>query len=64
MAEVTTSEMQNAQRGISGVPFYIINNQYGVSGAQPSEVFTKALLEISTENVSEGEACDVESNEC
>ena len=64
MAEVTTSEMQNAQRGISGVPFYIINNQYGVSGAQPSEVFAKALLEISSENVSEGEACDVESEEC
>ena len=26
MTEVTTSEMQNAQRGISGVPFYIINH--------------------------------------
>jgi predicted DsbA family dithiol-disulfide isomerase len=52
MVEVTTSEMQNAQRGISGVPFYIINNQYGVSGAQPSEVFAKALLEIRTENSS------------
>jgi predicted DsbA family dithiol-disulfide isomerase len=50
LVEVTTSEMQNAQRGISGVPFYIINNQYGVSGAQPSEVFAKALLEISIEN--------------
>jgi predicted DsbA family dithiol-disulfide isomerase len=56
--------MQNAPRGISGVPFYIINNQYGVSGAQPSEIFTKALLEISTENVSDDQACDVESKEC
>ena len=64
MVEVTTSEMQNAQRGISGVPFYIINNQYGVSGAQPSEVFAKALLEIGSENVAEGEACDVGSKEC
>jgi predicted DsbA family dithiol-disulfide isomerase len=64
MVEVTTSEMQNAPRGISGVPFYIINNQYGVSGAQPSEIFTKALLEISTENVSDDQACDVESKEC
>ena len=64
LVEVTTAEMQNAQRGISGVPFYIINNQYGVSGAQPSEVFVKALLEISAENVSDGQACDVESKEC
>lgn len=64
MVEVTTSEMQNAQRGISGVPFYIINNQYGVSGAQPSEVFARALLEISAENTTAGEACDIESKEC
>jgi predicted DsbA family dithiol-disulfide isomerase len=64
MVEVTTSEMQNAQRGISGVPFYIINNQYGVSGAQPSEVFSKALLEICAENMSDGQACDIESKEC
>lgn len=64
MVEVTTSEMQNAQRGISGVPFYIINNQYGVSGAQPSEVFARALLEISAENTTAGEACGIESKEC
>jgi predicted DsbA family dithiol-disulfide isomerase len=64
LVEVTTAEMQNAQRGISGVPFYIINNQYGVSGAQPSEIFAKAFLEISAENVAEGEVCDVESKDC
>jgi predicted DsbA family dithiol-disulfide isomerase len=64
LVEVTTKEMQNAQRGISGVPFYIINNQYGVSGAQPSDVFAKAFLEISSENIVEGEACDVESKDC
>jgi predicted DsbA family dithiol-disulfide isomerase len=50
LVEVTTEEMQNAQRGITGVPFYIINNKFGVSGAQPSEVFAKALLEINIEN--------------
>jgi predicted DsbA family dithiol-disulfide isomerase len=64
LIEVTTEEMQNAQRGISGVPFYIINNQYGVSGAQPSEVFAKAFLEISSQSITEGEACDVESKDC
>ncbi len=64
LIEVTTSEMQNAQRGISGVPFYIINNQYGVSGAQPSEIFVKALLEISEENISAEKVCDVGSTDC
>jgi predicted DsbA family dithiol-disulfide isomerase len=64
LVEVTTEEMQNAQRGISSVPFYIINNQYGVSGAQPSEVFAKAFLEISAQSITEGEACDVESKDC
>ncbi|NOS93299.1 MAG: DsbA family oxidoreductase [Cyclobacteriaceae bacterium] len=45
--EVVAKEKLNVQRGISGVPFFIINNQYGVSGAQPSEVFANAFLEIS-----------------
>ncbi len=63
VVDVTTEEMQNAQRGISGVPFYIINNQYGLSGAQPSEVFAEALLEISAEKASAGDACDVETEE-
>ncbi len=45
--EVLAEEKLNGQRGISGVPFFIINNQYGVSGAQPSEVFANAFLEIS-----------------
>jgi predicted DsbA family dithiol-disulfide isomerase len=41
--EVKKMEQVNYQRGISGVPFYIINNKYGVSGAQPSDVFYKIL---------------------
>lgn len=62
-AEVKLEEQLNYQRGISGVPFYIINNKYGVSGAQPAEVFVNALTEIGSETVT-GEACDVDSKEC
>jgi predicted DsbA family dithiol-disulfide isomerase len=29
--------------GISGVPFFVIDGQYGISGAQPSEIFAAAL---------------------
>ena len=35
--------------GISGVPFFIINNKYGLSGAQPSEVFVQALTTVREE---------------
>ncbi|MDQ4489972.1 DsbA family oxidoreductase [Sinomonas sp. ASV486] len=29
--------------GIQGVPFFVLDNKYGVSGAQPAELFTQAL---------------------
>ena len=50
LVEVELEERMNAQRGISGVPYFIINNKYGVSGAQPTEVFQKALLDIARES--------------
>jgi predicted DsbA family dithiol-disulfide isomerase len=38
--------LQSAARGITGVPFFIINGQYGVSGAQPVENLVSALDHI------------------
>jgi predicted DsbA family dithiol-disulfide isomerase len=51
LIEVELEERMNSQRGISGVPYFIINNTYGVSGAQPSDVFEKAFLDIAKETV-------------
>ncbi|MBK5278881.1 MAG: DsbA family oxidoreductase [Bacteroidia bacterium] len=51
VVEVEMEERMNAQRGISGVPYFIINNKYGISGAQPAEVLQKALLEIAREPI-------------
>lgn len=62
-AEVKLEEQLNYQRGISGVPFYIINDKYGVSGAQPTEVFVSALTEIGSET-KEADNCDVDSKSC
>lgn len=31
---------------ISGVPFFVIDDQYGISGAQPVDVFVQALKQI------------------
>lgn len=39
--------------GIQGVPFFLINQKYGVSGAQPVESFVDALSQIREEEVSE-----------
>jgi len=63
-AEVKLEEQLNQQRGISGVPFYIINNKYGVSGAQPTEAFLQVFTEVGSEASANAEACDVESKEC
>lgn len=56
-----------AQLGLRGVPFFVIDRKYGVSGAQPSEVFLNALQTsfaewkkqhpLSTIQATEGPAC-------
>ncbi|HEY4201739.1 MAG TPA: DsbA family oxidoreductase [Devosiaceae bacterium] len=37
---------QAAQQGISGVPFFIFNDQFAMSGAQPEAVFGQALQQV------------------
>jgi len=64
LAEVELSEQTSHQRGISGVPFFIINNKYGVSGAQPSEAFIDMLTQVGKEVVTQGESCDVDAKNC
>jgi predicted DsbA family dithiol-disulfide isomerase len=63
VARVAITEKEMSKLGISGVPFYIINNKYGVSGAQASEAFVKAFREIGVE-MGEGAACDVDGGSC
>jgi predicted DsbA family dithiol-disulfide isomerase len=41
--EVTQDIRSAEQLGISGVPFFVLNQKYGVSGAQSPELFLKAL---------------------
>ena len=36
--------------GANGVPFYVFNNKYAVSGAQPSEVFEEVLNKVWQED--------------
>jgi predicted DsbA family dithiol-disulfide isomerase len=41
--EVRKDEIQARELGISGVPFFVFDMSLGVSGAQPAELFTRAL---------------------
>ena len=41
--EVVEAEERASQLGITGVPFFIVDGRYGLSGAQPAEAIVEAL---------------------
>src|SRR5699024_3317128 len=43
---VREEQDQAKQIGIQGVPFFVFNEMYAVSGAQPIEVFTEVLKKV------------------
>jgi predicted DsbA family dithiol-disulfide isomerase len=47
--EVNASQETAMELGIQGVPFYVIDGRYGISGAQPTEVFLKAIDMVQAE---------------
>ena len=67
-ADEVWSDIERAQAyGATGVPFFVIDEKYGVSGAQPVEAFTQVLdrawsesqprVEMVTTGHGEGDAC-------
>jgi predicted DsbA family dithiol-disulfide isomerase len=44
--QVAGDIQEAAAYGISGVPFFVIDEKYGISGAQPAEVFEGALAQV------------------
>ena len=71
-SDIATDEVKEEmnyyrQLGVTGVPFFIFNQKYAVSGAQPTEVFMEILEKVSKEmavEMVEGEVCDVEGGNC
>ncbi|MEV0119958.1 DsbA family oxidoreductase [Streptomyces sp. NPDC050703] len=63
--DVRTDEREAAELGANGVPFFVLDRTYGVSGAQPAEVFTQALEQAwgsrspltTLADAGDGEAC-------
>ncbi|SFB11405.1 DsbA family oxidoreductase [Algoriphagus aquimarinus] len=60
--------------GVKGVPFFVLDRKFGISGAQPDEVFDQTLSKAWNEFAKtlpsleiaegDGEACDVDGNDC
>lgn len=44
--EVRRDEYEAQQIGVRGVPFFVFDDKYAVSGAQPSEVFAEVLAKV------------------
>jgi len=66
--EVLGDQQQAFKIGVQGVPFYVFNNKYAVSGAQPTEVFAQVLQKVLDEEKptpvteSANGFCDVDGN--
>lgn len=66
-------DIQEAQNiGVRGVPFFVFDHKYGVSGAQPTEAFLETLNKSFGEwreknpktilDISQGQSCDINGN--
>ena len=47
--DVKKDIVEAGQLGVQGVPFFVINRKYAISGAQPVEAFTQALEKVAAE---------------
>lgn len=49
LADVRADQEQAAAYGINGVPFFVIDGKYGVSGAQPAAAFAQIARQVWAE---------------
>lgn len=72
--EVLQDQYEAQQVGARGVPFFVFNNRYAISGAQPTELFTQTLEQTWKETekpkptpvtgASDANACDLDGSNC
>ncbi len=51
LAAVDADKSQAREYGIQGVPFFVINGKYGISGAQDADTFAAALRQAKDERL-------------
>ena len=56
-AKVNFDISEGSQLGVTGVPFFVFDRKYAVSGAQPIEIFLNALKQSHAESKNEGVSC-------
>lgn len=71
-AEVNNDVNESQNLGIQGVPFYVLNRKYGISGAQPTDSFLQALQQsfgewkesVKDQNliITDGNSCEVDGS--
>ncbi|MEQ9763866.1 DsbA family oxidoreductase [Streptococcus jiangjianxini] len=47
--QVKQDMLEAQQAGVQGAPFFVINNKYGISGAQPYDYMVAVLKQIQKE---------------
>lgn len=69
--EIKRDQLEANQIGVRGVPFFVINRKYAVSGAQPIDTFKDVLQKVSAEESplqhvgsSDADACDIDGQNC
>ncbi|WP_417431998.1 DsbA family oxidoreductase [Kiloniella sp.] len=60
--EVKQDFMEARNMAVSSVPFFVLDNKYSISGAQPVEVFLTALTQSYNENLKSSES--IEGSNC
>ncbi len=62
-ANVRQDEMEAQRYGIHGVPFFVIDDKYSLSGAQPRELFVQALRRAAADGLTDlslqGASCGI-----
>lgn len=56
--QVNAEINEGRQIGVQGVPFFVLNRKYGISGAQPVEYFTQVLEKLWEEERPQFETID------
>ncbi len=61
LADVKADMAQAVAYGIQGVPFFVIDDRYGISGAQEPEAFLGALRQAAAERSGESTGAEVDA---
>jgi len=62
LAAVKADVAQASEYGIQGVPFFVIDGKYGISGAQDPDTFAQALRQVQGERTAESTSTTEETH--